>query len=188
MKKYLHLPYFSVAAVLILSFFASAPAQKRDHLTAEEIELIRDVQEVDLRMELFVKAIERRLWAIEGVDKLGEEQKKRIDKDSDKWGALPTGTKLQLFSDIGKILNEAIDKLDDVYENEPKSELIPFAYEIIADYSENLIPRLASLAEKTSDKQELGLLETAADRCRDILDVRDTVPKPVGKRKKSKKS
>lgn len=188
MKKYKHLLYLPAAALLVFCFLAATPAQKRDHLTKEEIELIRDVQEVDLRMELFAKAIERRLWVIEGAEKLDQNQKKRVEKDIEKWGDLPTGTEAQLLSDIGKILNEAIDKLDDVYANDPKSELIPFAYQTIADYSEALLPRLAVLSEKTSDVLERGLLQTAADRCRDILDVRDTVPKPVGKRKKSKKS
>lgn len=188
MRKSKTLIYFALSAVFVCFLLSDTPAQRRDHLTAEEVELVRDVQDVDLRMELFAKAIERRLWVLNGVDTLTEEQRKRVEKDLDKWGELPAGTRIELLTDIGKILTEAVDKLEDVYEQQPESEYIPFAYKAIADYSEALVPRLKGLAEKTADKMELALLDDAAIQCRDILEVRDTVPKPSGKRPKAKKS
>ena len=96
----------------------SANAQpRRDNLTAEEIELIRDVQELDKRMEIYVKAIDRRLMVIDG----DTSQIKQIEKDKDKWGELPTGTRTELFLDIKNILQEAIDKVDDIADIDPKA-------------------------------------------------------------------
>ncbi len=160
-------------------------AQRRDHLTKEEIELVRDVQDVDYRMELFVNAIERRLWVIKGRQHMTKEQTKRYEKDLDKWGELPKGSRFDLFSDVEKILNESIDKIEDVYDREPESALLPFAYYVIADYCEQLRPRLQSFAESTNDRGELGRLERAAGHCRNILEVRP-FPRPTGKRPKSK--
>ncbi|MDH3528064.1 MAG: hypothetical protein OEQ28_00735 [Acidobacteriota bacterium] len=174
---------------ITLAFLAgTAEAQRRDHLTAEEIELVRDVQDVDLRMGLFVHAIERRLWVISGTDALTPEQKKRVEKDHGEWGDLPTGTRTELISDIERILSEAIDKLEDVFDREPEQELIPFALYVIADYSEILIPELRSLAESTEDRRQLGLLESAVIHCQSILDAREGIPRPTGKRKKKKQA
>lgn len=182
------IPLIFVGLITIASLAGTAEAQRRDHLTAPEIELVRDIQDVDLRMEVFVYAIERRLWAIAGPDSLTPEQRKRIEKDHDKWGDLPTGSRTELISDIERILEEAIDKLEDVYDREPEQELIPFALHAIADYSELLIPKLRTLAESNDDSRQLGLLESAAARCQSILDAREGVPRPTGKRKKKKQS
>ncbi|NNE67881.1 MAG: hypothetical protein HKN33_15060 [Pyrinomonadaceae bacterium] len=179
---------FALITVVVFTASSMVQAQRRDHLTDEEIELVRDVQEVDKRMEIFVKAIERRLWVIEGKEKLTEEQLKRIEKDDDKWGPLPEGTKVQLLSDIEKILNEAIDKLEDVYDREPKNALVPYALYVIADYSESLIPKLQALAENNEDIRELGLLESAANHCQNILEARANVPRPTKKRPKKKRT
>lgn len=182
------LPAILVALITLAALAGTVEAQRRDHLTAPEIELVRDIQDVDLRMEVFVYAIERRLWAIAGTGALTPEQKKRVEKDHDKWGDLPTGSRTELISDIEKILEEAIIKLEDVFDREPEQELIPFALYVIADYSELLIPKLRSLAESSEDKRQLGMLESAAAHCQGILDARGGIPRPTGKRKKKKQA
>ena len=158
--------------VLLMSFAFSAQGQRREHLTNEEIELVRDVQDVDLRMAVFTKAIERRLWSLSSPDALSPEQKKRVEKDLDKWGELPKGTRAELFSDIDKILNEAVDKIEDVFEREPESELIPYAFYNLADYSKELIPILSEFSKNTEEKNELGLLNSAVKKCESILGSR----------------
>lgn len=177
-----------IALAIVLSSVSAGTveAQRRDHLTKEEVELIRDFQDVDHRMELFVKAIERRLWVLDGPGEMTKEQTKRYEKDLEKWGELPKGSRFDLLSDVEKILNESIDKIDDVYDREPKSALLPFAFYVIADYCEQLTPRLESFALSTSDRSELGRLEQAAGHCRNILMVRENIPRPKGKRPKSK--
>ena len=186
--KYLYSACLKCALVFLIAaaLAQTAAAQRRDHLTKEEIELVRDVQEVDLRMSLFVNAIKRRLWSLSGVENLTKEQAKRIEKDFDKWGEIPKGPRGNLVADINRILNEAIDKFEDVYDREPESPLIPFAYYVIADYCTELTPSLESLASASSDPAEIGPLKRSADDCRNILDARDQVPRPTGKRPKSK--
>lgn len=179
----------STIFISIVSAFLVVPVasgQRREHLTYEEIELVRDVQDVDLRMEIFVRAIERRLLAIDGEAKLTSEQSKQISKESEKWGPLPTGSQSELISDIEKILNEAIDKFEDVYEQEPKNDLLPYAYFILADYSESLIPILRNLGQATSDTRMIGMLEQSLNSCNDVLEVRDKFQRPTVKRKKRK--
>ena len=176
-----------LAVFVFVLFVTPAEAQRREHLTAEEIELVRDVQEVDLRMNIFIKAIERRMWVLKGVDQLDGDQQKRVKKDREKWGELPAGSNSELFSDIEGILNEAIDKFEDVFEREPESELLPFALYTLSDYSKQLIPRLQALAENTEDNRELSLLERAARHCTDIISATDQIPRPKGKRPKPKR-
>lgn len=170
--------------LISIGFTSSVNAQRREHLTSEEIELVRDVQDVDLRMILFTKAIERRMWALAGPETLTPEQKKRIEKDIDNWGELPKGTRAELFSDIDKILNEAVDKIEDVFEREPESELIPYAFYNLADYSKELMPRLSELAKNTAEKNELGLLSSAVKKCEGILEAGEKIPRPTKKLKR----
>jgi hypothetical protein len=85
-----------VSGVLFGSSFARA--QKRDHLNEQEIELIRDFQEIDKRIEIFVKAAERRLLVLANPNAT---QKK---KEEEIWGPLPTGTKLELLTDYKRNL------------------------------------------------------------------------------------
>ena len=61
-----------IVTIGILVISVQSFAQNREHLTYEEIELVRDIQDVEFRMKIFAKAIERRLLVIEGVVKLTE--------------------------------------------------------------------------------------------------------------------
>src|ERR1043165_376407 len=99
-------PLFFVAATLFRS--AEASAQQREHLTPEEIELVRDNQELDKRTGVFIHAAERRLLAVTNPDEFAKE----AAKDKDKWGEVK-GTHAQLFYDISKILDEAVVNVDD---------------------------------------------------------------------------
>lgn len=175
-----------VSLSLVLVIAGSANAQGRDHLTKEEIEIVRDVQDVDLRMKVFSKAIDRRLLALEGTDGLSEKEKKRLEKDTEKWGALRTGKRLLLLSDIAGILNESIDKFEDVYERDPKNELVPYAYHNLADYVDGLVPKLNALMTDELTGSEKSAIRRALKNCSDILKVRNAIPKPKKKRPKRK--
>jgi hypothetical protein len=52
-------------ALMILPYFAaSAHAQRRDYMTEAEIELVRDSQEIDKRIDVLTKMIDRRFTAL----------------------------------------------------------------------------------------------------------------------------
>ena len=97
-SKYFFRPLFCVLLLLLIGGLSfSASAQKRDHLTEAEIEIIRDTQELDLRTKVFVKAAERRFIAL-GV--LTESKPAKKEKDNSDWGEPPTGTRAVLLADI----------------------------------------------------------------------------------------
>src|SRR2546421_7864948 len=82
---------------------AAAHAQARDYLTDDEIELIRDAQQIDMRIDVLTHAIDRRFAAL-NINVSPPARKETAD-----WGAPPTGTRLQLLYDIKRLLHKAID-------------------------------------------------------------------------------
>lgn len=173
------------ALFFAFAFFSiSSNAQTpRDNLTYEEIEMIRDVQEIDGRMEIYVKAIDRRLMVLENKT---AENAKQIEKDSSKWGELPKGTKAELLSDIRKILDETIDKIDDVSARDEKNDLIPYSIHVLADGVKRFVPELEKLKETTTEPREIGLINNSLDSCSEILEAAAKIPKPDKKPKKKK--
>src|SRR6185503_15506171 len=98
---------------LLCALFVShaATPQKRDHLTEQEVDLVKEAQALDKRIDVFIKAAERRLMVINGSSAANAKQ---LKKDSERWGELPTGSRAELVSDIARILDEAITNIDDV--------------------------------------------------------------------------
>jgi hypothetical protein len=110
--------YGASLACLLLSLllcparaWAQGEGAKRDHLTPEEIELVRAAQILDVRIAVFTKAAERRLLVLTDPNAASSRQ---AEKDMKKWGELPTGTRTQLLTDLAKILEEASTNIDDV--------------------------------------------------------------------------
>jgi len=176
---------FFLAVFFVFTIFpliSNAQAQ-RDNLTYEEIEMIRDVQELDGRMEIYVKAIDRRLMVLENKT---AENAKQIEKDSNKWGELPKGTKAELLSDIRKILDETINKIDDVSDRDSKNDLIAYSVHVLADGVKRFVPELEKLKEATTEPREIGLINSSLDSCGEILEAAAKIPKPEKKPKKKK--
>src|ERR1043166_7671394 len=90
---------------------APACAQSRDHLTDPETELVREYQQLDKRIEVFIKAIDRRFAIINGTPQPAPKKK---NQDKEDWGELPKGSRAELLDDIAGILDEAINNIDDV--------------------------------------------------------------------------
>lgn len=158
---------------LTLVFSSDAAAQRRDNLTYEEIELLRDIQELDMRMEIYVKAIDRRFLVLDN----DASQAKQIEKDKEKWGELPAGTKTELLLDIKNILQEAIDKIDDVYEIDAKSLLIAPAVHTLADGARRFIPKLQAYGEAATDKKDVGSVYKSIEFCEQIIEAAEKLPR-----------
>ncbi len=172
---------FLFTVFCLFSLVSEANAQRRDHLTAEEIEIVRDVQEIDKRMLVFVKAVERRFWVLTGTEKLDEKQKKRVKKDLDIWGELPKGTKTQLLSDIDKIIDEAVSKIEDVAERDMKSKLFPIAVHVLSDYAKTAVARLESFSEASKSRREISVINSAVRNLNDIIAAASKVKRPSEK-------
>lgn len=152
----------------------TAQAQRRDHLTEAEVELVRDAQQVDWRMQIFIKAIDRRLLVLKNETATNAKQ---IEKDSERWGELPTGTRAQLLNDIEKILEESISKVDDVAAHDIKSKLLPVAVNFLADGANRFVPELKLQLAQTTDEKERGAILGALEYCQQIIEASAKVPK-----------
>ena len=178
---------YALTAFFCLTLFFPAPAnaQRRDYLTDEEVELVRDAQEIDLRVGVLTKAIDRRFLVINN----DASQAKRVEKDAEKWGELPKGARGLLVWDIERILQKAIDDIDDVAARTKTDEkLFPKAMFALTDSCQGYIPKLKTLYDSAADEKEKGSILGAIDDCNQIIEASAKVPKvdPKEKKKKSK--
>ncbi|MGQ0543464.1 MAG: hypothetical protein ACT4O9_16735 [Blastocatellia bacterium] len=185
----------SIRLVLVLSmslviFGASASygsAQRRDYMTDAEIELVRDNQDVDLRITVLVRMIDRRFQVL-GIEVGGWKPK---PKELENWGEQPTGTRREIFTDIRHLVQKAVDDIDTIAErnedalkqNKTDGELFPKAVRILAEAAKRYLPQLNAAATKTSDESEKGQILNAAELCEQIIaSVVKLPPEPVKKK------
>jgi hypothetical protein len=171
------------AAVIALPLFTvSAAAQTRDHLTDPETELIRFHQELDKRIEVFIKAIDRRFEIMNGV---ADPKMKKVLKGEPDWGDAPKGTRVELLGDIAGILDEAITNIDDVSRRDEKSPLISRALRRLTAAATGYATQLTEMSKQTKDNDELSAIERALDNANDIIEVGSKLPAaPPDKKKK----
>jgi hypothetical protein len=138
-------------------FFVASQAQteKRDHLTEQEVDLVREYQEIDKRTEIFIKVAERRLLLLADPNAT---QKK---KEEEIWGPLPRGTKLELLQDYKRILEEAEEKLDDWNNRGGNDKLLPKALSKFKEAATRHIAQLRAMAPQLTDKREQRALAEA---------------------------
>src|SRR5215212_1187074 len=154
------------ALCVCLSLAAPAAAQKREHLTPEEIELVRDNQELDARTKVFIKAAERRLLAATNP----AESAKNAPKEKEKWGEVQ-GTRAQLFYDISKILDEAVVNVDDVAEHSPESPLLRKSLYMLAEATARMLAEMTKLREAVQSEAEADQIDRALETAREITDA-----------------
>ena len=160
--------FFRFSGVLLLVcaglMVADASAQKktRDHLTEQEIELVRDVQEMDQRIDIFIKAADRRILVLTTPNPT---QKK---KEEETWGPLPTGTKAELLIDYKKILEEGEEKLEDFFERSPKSDVLKKALRKFKDAANRQIPQLRAMVAQLTDKKDQRALAEAIEEAETV--------------------
>lgn len=154
------------ALCLCLALAATAEAQRREHLTPEEIELVRDNQELDARTNVFIKAAARRLLAVTNP----AESAKNAPQEKEKWGEVQ-GTRTQLFYDISKILDEAVVNVDDVAEHNPESPLLRKSLFMLSEATARMLPELTKLREGVENEAEADQLDRALETAREITDA-----------------
>lgn len=162
---------------------AAASVQTRDHLTPQEVELVKDTQILDQRIDVLVKAIDRRLTVLTGATTGSEKQ---VKKDSEKWGELPAGSRAELVGDIAKILDEAIANIDDVSARDEKNPLIPKALRKLAAETTLIVEQLRPLHAQAKDDAEIASFEQLTENAEPILEAAKKLPPPTGKTEKGK--
>jgi hypothetical protein len=155
-------------AALTFSFTGNS-AQRRDHLTELEVDQIKETQILDKRIEVFVKAVERRMT----------DTAKQQKKDSELYGDLPTGTRTELIGDIAKILDEAVTNIDDVSAHDEKNPLIPKALRILAKEVTRVVEQLRPLQSQAKDDAEIASFEYLIQNAEPILEAANRLPPPL---------
>src|SRR5215210_1893050 len=182
---------FVRSLVCILAYALTAPslsmalgAARRDPLTEKEAELVREAQALDKRTEVFAKAAERRLLALTDP---GAANSKQAQKDAEKWGDFPTGTRAELLDDIASILEEAVTNIEDVGSHNSRSRLIPKSLRILAQASTRFLPQLAALRDKLKEEAERDALEKAIEVVQEIIVAAGKLPPETQQTEKHKK-
>jgi hypothetical protein len=185
--------YFSRSTVLtFLAFavlFSTAAAQRRDFVTEQEAELIREAQEVDLRIEVLTKFIDRRLAAANIAGHTWTPPK----KNSELWGPEPAGSRSELLSDIKRILQKSIDDIDDIASrtgtaiegNEVGGKLFPKAMRNLASAATRYKPIFQSELARSTSNTDRGLLIQSIEFCDQIIEAAAQVPAEEPKKKKT---
>lgn len=184
------LPKAALLALVSLIFIASAftssaTAQRRDFMNDQEIELVRDNQDIDLRMNVLTMMIDRRFSSI-GIDAGGW---KPGQKDSAKWGEAPKGTRLELLTDIKKLLQKAVDDIDDVAmhnentltQNKKEGMLFPKAVRALSTAAARYEVALKLAIDKTTDEKEKGPILDSQEFCRQIIEASSKLPPEIKK-------
>jgi hypothetical protein len=176
---------FSILLPLILCSlsFAKATTPQRDHLTPQEVDLVKEAQILDKRIDVFIKAADRRLIVLNGTQPANAKQ---LKKDSELWGDLPAGSHAELIGDIARILDEAITNIDDVSSRDERNPLIPKALRRLAQAVNNIMTQVAPFRDKAKSEAEVASLELLNEDAQQILEAAKKLPPEVEKKAKSK--
>jgi len=186
-SKLTFIPLVSILAVVFISASSSSAQSRRDYMTDAEIELVRDAQDIDARIDVLTKMIDRRF----AVLKLDVGGAKIPNKETDKWGPAPEGTRMEILDDIRKLLDKAIDDIDDtsmhpnkyvIDPNKPDKvkktdeARFPASVKNLAASAKRYQPALRSLLDKTTDEREKGLILGGIESCDEIISATTKLP------------
>jgi hypothetical protein len=166
-----------------LLLFGSAPLQQRDHLTQQEVDLVKEAQILDKRIDVFIKAAERRLMVISNSSGANAKQ---LKKDSERWGELPTGSRAELVADIARILDEAITNIDDVSSRDERNPLIAKSLRKLAQAVNTIMGQLKPLSAEAKTDAEIASFELLNEDAQSILEAVTKLPPEVEKKAKNK--
>jgi len=172
--------------VLSTAFVARATTPQRDHLTPQEVDLVKEAQILDKRIDVFIRAAERRLMVINGSGNAAANTK-QLKKESERWGELPTGSRAELVSDIARILDEAITNIDDVSSRDEHNPLIPKALRKLAQAVNNIMGQLKPLGAEAKSDAEIASFEMLDEDAQSILAAANKLPPEVDKKAKKNK-
>ncbi len=167
-----------------VALFATSAAAQRDHLTDAETDLIRFHRELDKRIEVFIKAVDRRMAIINGT---AQPKTKKQASDEPEWGDIPKGTRAELLGDIAGILDEAITNIDDVGRRDEKNPMISRALRKLTNAVNGYLAQLNAIKGKMTNPDEIAAVERVNDNANQILDAGKNLPAAAPEEEKKKK-
>lgn len=188
-----------VAALLLIGSVSHVSAQRRDFLTEQEVEIVRDAQDIDYRIDVLVRMIDRRFHVL-GVNVNGW---KDAGKASETWGELPTGTRAQLLNDVKTILQKAVDDIDNLAANpsaapvrdkkDPDArrsakkdpERFPTAVRNLAAAATRYLTPLKTELDRSTSELEKGSIIDSIELSEQIIAAVGKLPPPEPKKSKN---
>ena len=171
----------ALSFALLLLIPIQAVSQKRDHLTPQEVDLVKEAQILDKRIDVFIKAVDRRVMVINGT---AAGNAKQLKKDAEKWGELPSGSRFELVADIAHIYDEAITNIDDVNLRDEHNPLIPKALRKLATSVTSIMEQLKPLKTEAKTEADIASLELLNEDAQSILQAAGKLPPEVDKKAK----
>jgi hypothetical protein len=177
--------FFSVFFV-----FTAAVSAQRDYFTADEIELVRDAQEIDRRINVLTHAMDRRFGVLK-IDVAAP-----AFKEKSEWGSLPEGTRSELLRDIRRIMQKAVDDIDSLAERpdsavvrqaddkkkvEGHAVLFPRAVRSLAQAAARYSPVLRAELDRSTSPAETGSLLETIELCDLVIASVSKLPPDVKK-------
>src|SRR5688572_14286234 len=181
--------FFTFVLLGALLFAHTANAQKRDHLTPQEVDLVKEAQVLDKRIDVFIKAADRRLLVLNGggaATTANAKEAKQLKKDSEKWGELPTGSRAELVTDIARILDEAITNIDDVSARDERNPLIAKSLRKLGSAVNSIMEQVKPLSTEAKTDAEIASFELLNEDAKSILEAVSKLPAEVEKKAKAK--
>ena len=183
------IPRCLIFLIVFATLFSAASAQRRDFVSDQEAELIREAQEIDVRIEMLTKFIDRRLAAAGIAGHAWTPPK----KNAELWGAEPTGSRTELLSDVRRLLQKTIDDIDDIASrtstaiegNEVGGKLFPKAMRNLASAATRYKPIFQNELANTKTETDRGLLLQSVEMCDQIIEASAKVPVEESKKKKT---
>ena len=171
------------ALVVCAVIFAQAATPQRDHLTPQEVDLVKEAQALDKRTDVFIRAAERRLIVINNSSAANA---KVLKKESERWGELPTGSRAELIGDIARIFDEAITNIDDVSARDERNPLIAKSLRKLATAVNTIMGQLKPLAVDAKSDAEIANFEMLNEDAQSILEAANKLPPEVVDKKAKK--
>ena len=142
-----------------------SPQLPGDYLTEEEDDHVRQAQAADLRVKVFMKIADRRIKAIAGpvTAPTDKKEQKKVEEEEREWGAVPKVSRAELLRHYARAISECMAKLDDAYERNPKSSLLPKALAILQDSTDKHLQTLRALEAEVKGESEVAALREAID-------------------------
>ena len=166
---------------LFSGLVAHAATSQRDYLTPQEVDLVKEAQELDRRTDVFIKAAERRLLVINGT---AAANAKQLKKDAERWGELPAGSRPELVSDIARIVDAAIDNIDNVSEHDERNPLVAKSLRKLATSVNSIMAQLKPLSAEMKSEAEIASFEQLNEGVQSIMEAVGKLPPEVEKKAK----
>jgi hypothetical protein len=142
-------------------------AQAGDYMTEQENEDVREAQEIDSRIKVFMKIAGHRLALLTNSadDEPGKKPSRKLTKQPEQQEkdeiALSKLSHAALLRHYSRAIQETMDKLDDAHERNPKSSALTKALVTLRDSTDKQLSILRSLQPTAKDPQEADALRQA---------------------------